>query len=399
MGTFFKVISISLSLLVMAASCSKNIDDENAKLQGKNAGYLQMEQAFPHSEKKLITLPNGMQVAKFDSLYILGGDIVINQRELDSLCNYGTKAATTSIFSRYWFGGNVYYTLSSGLPVDERTKVINAMSYVHNATGIEFVPRTNQSNYIQFSQTNDGCFSDYIGMKGGQQHIGFSSEYNMMNVVHEICHALGFYHEQCRQDRDNYITVYIDSIPNSELPQYTKYSINTGFDFGGFDFNSIMLYSSMITVNGTLRIVMTKKDGTLFFPQRSYLSNCDIEAIKYIYGPPYVKLVKTTLTENSSADGGLDEYHATYSNCLYFYADKNCTIPITTSSSRLVVLSYVDIRQENGQISNTSYDEVLVVPAGTSTYFIGETSCDYLDEYGYTRYNYSTNVYMSGVGL
>ena len=51
------------------------------------------------------------------------------------------------------------------------------------------------------------CFSA-IGRQGGQQRIsvGEGCEYKG-TVMHEMMHALGFFHEQSRTDRDNYIMV------------------------------------------------------------------------------------------------------------------------------------------------------------------------------------------------
>lgn len=51
----------------------------------------------------------------------------------------------------------------------------------------------------------------------GNQHvgqnlsIGLGCDYKAI-VEHEILHALGFYHEQSRTDRDDYVTIWWDEI-------------------------------------------------------------------------------------------------------------------------------------------------------------------------------------------
>ena len=56
------------------------------------------------------------------------------------------------------------------------------------------------------------CYS-HIGRQGGRQEvsIGRGCEYKA-TTIHEIMHAIGFYHEQSRRDRDNYITVNFHNI-------------------------------------------------------------------------------------------------------------------------------------------------------------------------------------------
>ena len=59
--------------------------------------------------------------------------------------------------------------------------------------------------------------------------------------AHEFVHALGFWHEQSRPDRDNYVTIFWNNIDPSQQGNFAKYS--TGIDLLGFpyDYYSIMV--------------------------------------------------------------------------------------------------------------------------------------------------------------
>ncbi len=56
------------------------------------------------------------------------------------------------------------------------------------------------------------------------------------------------FHEQCRTDRDNYITINWNNIKSDKQHNFRTYveSGYSGENINQFDFNSIMLYSSYI---------------------------------------------------------------------------------------------------------------------------------------------------------
>ena len=64
-------------------------------------------------------------------------------------------------------------------------------------------------------------------------------------IVHEIMHAIGFFHEQSRTDRDRYIRVQFENIQPDSRDQFEKLSqrlitdLNTPYDYG-----SIMHYDT-----------------------------------------------------------------------------------------------------------------------------------------------------------
>ncbi|EDO26330.1 predicted protein, partial [Nematostella vectensis] len=80
-------------------------------------------------------------------------------------------------------------------------------------------------------------------------------------------HALGFFHEQSRPDRDNYVTIMLDNIKSEakfNFEKYTSSKINTMNT--PYDYDSLMHYGShYFSYNGKPTIV-AKKGGVSTIP-------------------------------------------------------------------------------------------------------------------------------------
>lgn len=219
----------------------------------------------------------GSEAAVIDAgdYYIFQGDIHINKKDV-----YTSVTRGAGVLNRRWPNNTVYYTIS-GSPSNTQP-LYAAMTDIEMRSYINFVPRLEgQKNYLRINYIDSDQWqasSDYIGMKGGEQNLTISkASWNKGTIIHEICHAIGMYHEQCRQDRDQYVIIDFSTMSNSERYQYKTYveKGENGRDFGQYDYNSIMHYSTWLDN----RAVMWKIDKTVIYANRQYLSTGDIATL------------------------------------------------------------------------------------------------------------------------
>ncbi|KAB7501146.1 hypothetical protein Anas_02129, partial [Armadillidium nasatum] len=75
-------------------------------------------------------------------------------------------------WERSWPNGIVPYKFGSAFAENSKPVVLKAMETYHNLTDncIQFVERTNETDYVVFIESEKDCWSD-IGKKGGLQKI------------------------------------------------------------------------------------------------------------------------------------------------------------------------------------------------------------------------------------
>ncbi|XP_031552406.1 protein SpAN-like isoform X2 [Actinia tenebrosa] len=150
---------------------------------------------------------------------------------------------------------------------------------------IKFTPwNRRQRTYLSFF-SGGGCYS-HVGRQSaaGAQRISIGRGCNVMGVVaHEIAHALGFWHEQSRPDRDRYVTINWRNIASGVRHNFNKYSTSMINSRGvSYDYDSLMHYSAgAFTVNGRPTIVA--KGGRRRLGQRYGLTSKDIQQAKLMY--------------------------------------------------------------------------------------------------------------------
>uniref|UniRef100_A0A3P9LLY4 Metalloendopeptidase n=1 Tax=Oryzias latipes TaxID=8090 RepID=A0A3P9LLY4_ORYLA len=136
--------------------------------------------------------------------------------------------------------------------------IASALDQFRLKSCIDFKPRDAEVSYISI-QKLDGCYS-YIGRQiANGQNLSISSGCDTKATVeHEILHALGFYHEQSRYDRDDYVTIVRDNILQGKEHNFKKVGNNVRTTHGTpYDYRSVMHYSKDDFTNGNGSTIIT----------------------------------------------------------------------------------------------------------------------------------------------
>src|SRR6478735_10238682 len=107
-----------------------------------------------------------------------------------------------------WPNGRIPFEIDPALPNQQR--VTDAIAHWHAKTSIRFVARAGEADFVRFVP-GGGCSSN-VGRRGGQQNITLGPNCTTGNAIHEMGHTVGLWHEQSREDRNNFINVIFANI-------------------------------------------------------------------------------------------------------------------------------------------------------------------------------------------
>jgi len=192
----------------------------------------------------------------------------------------GNSKSAVAVASRSYLWPNAEIPYAIDGSAQDKTAMIQWAFSVFEGSPLHFRPRTNADrDYVVFRTLNSGCWS-YLGRQGGPQDIDVTTCAGG-NIAHELMHAAGFYHEQSRGDRDQYITIMWDEITPEMRSNFDKRDAR-GQDIGAYDYDSIMHYPSHAgSRSGNPTIVPRVANARI--GQRERLSSLDRSAIDVLY--------------------------------------------------------------------------------------------------------------------
>uniref|UniRef100_A0A8R1DHG5 Metalloendopeptidase n=1 Tax=Caenorhabditis japonica TaxID=281687 RepID=A0A8R1DHG5_CAEJA len=197
-----------------------------------------------------------------------------------------------------WPSGRIPYTISSQYSSYSRSLIAASMQDYSAHTCIQWVPKEAADvNYVHI-YPDRGCYS-MVGKMGGKQSLSLGSGCIQKGIIiHEMMHAVGFFHEQSRTDRDDHITIMWNNIQSGMQGQFEKYGHGTIQSLGtSYDYGSIMHYGTKAFSRNGQPTMIPKKTGAQI-GQRNGFSKVDKFKINTLYGCP-VEGEKPTTTSGS----------------------------------------------------------------------------------------------------
>ena len=209
--------------------------------------------------------------------------------------------------SQRWTDSTIPYEIGSGFSSTQVTRINDAIVNVNANTNLCVVPRTGEANYVEFVPAS-GC-SSFVGMIGGRQPINLASGCSFGSTIHEILHAAGIWHEQSREDRDQFVTIHTQNIQSNRLHNFNQ-QINGSSDYGAYDYGSIMHYGNYAFSANGQQTITTIPPG-IPIGQRNGLSAGDISTVNTLYSGCETNCSAPTTSEITFTE---------HSSLIYLYA-------------------------------------------------------------------------------
>ena len=177
------------------------------------------------------------------------GDIALSDEDI-SYFNQSlsrSRRAATNDSERIWPRGVIPFVFRAHWDANMIKTFHEQMRVWEHHTCVQFVPEIPDKGYILFASRDCGCCS-YVGRQTGNMPQGLSIGRGCEKpgtILHELGHAVGFWHEMARPDRDSYIEINWNNIYEYN---HDNFEIEPNVDSRGVSYDpfSIMHYGKGI---------------------------------------------------------------------------------------------------------------------------------------------------------
>ena len=201
---------------------------------------------FPEEDLALPEEVTNQTRSPLENMNLFEGDLDIPQELIEEYYGNVTRAKRAAVRdnNRLWPSGRVYYRYASDVSIADRNVIYSAIRDYETLTCLRFYYRTNQRDYVEFTTIGVGCCSDWIGRKGGKQVITLGPGCVTKGLsLHEIGHAIGFWHEHTRPDRDSFVRINTSNIESGVEYNFEKRTYSEVDSHGyAYDYDSVMHY-------------------------------------------------------------------------------------------------------------------------------------------------------------
>ncbi|GAA2756282.1 M12 family metallopeptidase [Actinopolymorpha rutila] len=191
-----------------------------------------------------------------------------------------------------WPLGRIPFETNANLTQAARDALNRAVDHWHQRTRLSFRARRAGDPAWLTCQDSTEC-SSAVGRQGGQQTVNLSANCGFGATVHELGHAVGLWHEQSREDRDQFVRVNWANIQAGKAHNFDQH-ISDGDDVGGYDYGSIMHYGAtafgIVDPDGRTRVTLEALRSLppgVIMGQRAGLSVGDRAAVAVMYPSLY----------------------------------------------------------------------------------------------------------------
>ncbi|CAG5946326.1 unnamed protein product [Menidia menidia] len=179
---------------------------------------------------------------------------------------------------------DIAYDSESERNADQCTS--NGCMWPKSADGKIYVPYVIANHYCKELRGFFGGFSDcysYVGRRGYAQTVSLDRQGCIYHstVQHELLHALGFNHEQCRSDRDQHIRILWENIQSGLAYAFDKIdtlNMNTPYDY-----NSVMQYHRYAFSANNKPTMVPIPNSNVAFGTATQMSSNDIARLNRLY--------------------------------------------------------------------------------------------------------------------